>query len=362
MHIHATNINGLGASQVVTSFIDAACNLNLLEKAIVYLPEEGQLASYMPVQGKIFRYKRFLPNSISRLFESFFGNYIFPKEDFTIVLGDVPLRGIKNQIVLVHQANLLYPRINFLSGKTLNFRILRAVFRKNLKYANWIIVQTDIMKEGLLLSYPELNGKVVVIPQPIPNWFKLKDNLIENNKNNKSLVLFYPAAGYKHKNHIFLNKLNAYILDNQIKIPNIEIWLTLTEEEFIPYKGISFVKNLGRLNPEQVMDAYSKCDGLLFLSLAESYGLPLVESLSFSLPILAVDLPYSRWMCEEKAYYFNHNSFDSFLISLEKLNENLRIGIRQDYKDVLSKFPESWESVVSDFFKLNGNSTQEESR
>lgn len=337
---------------MVTSFIDAAINLKQLEKAIIYLPDEGQLCKYEPLQGKVFRYKRYLPNSISRFIETLFSNFIFPAQDFTIVLGDIPLRGIKKQIVLVHQPNLISPSVNSLSGSSLNFKILRVIFRMNLKYVHKIVVQTDIMKEGMLLSYPKLENRIIVIPQPIPNWFKMEKSSIMKKEKAEPILLFFPAAGYKHKNHKFLLKLNDYFIQNEIEIPKIEVWVTLTKEEFFPYENISFVKNLGRLDHSQVIAAYSKCDCLLFLSLAESYGLPLVESLSFSLPILTVDLPYSRWMCEESAYYFNYECMESFLCSLKKLTGDLKQGIAYDTSNAIRKFPKSWENVVLDFLQL----------
>lgn len=352
MLIHSTNITGLGASQVVTSFIDAACNLNLLDKSIVFLPNEGLLLNYSPSKGKLYRYKRFLPNSISRIIEIFFGKYLFPEQPVTIVLGDIPLRAIKNQVVLVHQPNLIYPRVNPLSGKSIKFRLLRSMFKSNLKYATRIIVQTDVMKNELLLSYPQLVGKIEVVSQPIPSWFKFINDKKPVKKINQTLRLFYPAAGYNHKNHLFLKDFNDYLIKNTIEFPNIEVWLTLTSEEFAPFEKLSFVKNLGRLNHDQVINAYKQCDSLLFLSLAESYGLPLIESLSISLPILTIDLPYARWMCEDSVYYFRPNSFNSFLEKLYELNQDLCNNVNPNYKSTLSKFPKSWEEVVKIFFEV----------
>ena len=352
MLIHSTNVTGLGACQVVTSFIDAACKLNLLDRSIVFLPDEGLLLNYLPSQGKVYRYKRFLPNGISRIIEIFFGKYLFPEQPVTIVLGDIPLRGIKNQVVLVHQPNLIYPRVNPLSGKSLKFSFLRSMFKSNLKYATRIIVQTDVMKNELLLSYPELVEKIEVVSQPIPSWFNYSNNTKQVKKPNQTLKLFYPAAGYNHKNHLFLKDFNDYLIQNRIEFPNIEVWLTLTAEEFVPFEKLSFVKNLGRLDHDQVMNAYKRCDSLLFLSLAESYGLPLIESLSISLPILTIDLPYARWMCENSVYYFRPNSFNSFLEKLDELNQDLCNSVNPNYKDALYKFPKSWEEVVKIFFEV----------
>jgi hypothetical protein len=353
MIIHATNTTGLGASHVITSFIEAASNLGILNKAKLYLPDKGPLRDFSPVYGKVIRYKRLLPNSISRLLECYFASYIFPKEEQFIVLGDIPLKGINNQIVLVHQPNLIDPKYNKLSSNSLHYKVYRTLFKMNLKYASWIVVQTDVMKSDLIKSYPALNDKIVVMPQPLPSWFSIDDRLVFKIKKNKdSISLFYPAAGYSHKNHLFLSKLNSYFIENKINNCNFKILLTLTKEEFVPYNHIPFVENLGRLNSEQIIAVYNNCDALLFLSLVESYGLPLVEALKLSLPILTVDLAYSRWMCDDEAYYFTNESIDSFLLAFNKLNSDINKGFIKDYTHVLSKFPNSWESIVTSFIKL----------
>jgi glycosyltransferase involved in cell wall biosynthesis len=350
--IHATNITGLGASHVVTSFIDAACELNLLKDSVLYLPAEGPLARYSPKQGRFNRYKRSLPNSISRLVECFFGGIIFPKEEITIVLGDIPLRGVKNQIVLVHQPNLVCPKVNSLSGKSLTFKILRFIFKMNLKYAKHIVVQTGVMKREMLESYPKLKGRISIMPQPLPNWFQKQVGSEAGKQFNEKIILLYPAAGYSHKNHEFLLDLYHYCKEYKIDMDHIEIRLTLTEDEYSTYKSIPFIKNLGRLDPKGVNSAYGECDGLLFLSKMESYGLPLVEALYLSLPIVTIDLPYSRWMCEDEAYYFNNNSCASFLKAVGSMDIDRTRGQKPNYSEVLLKFPDRWEDVVQDFLSL----------
>ena len=157
MQIHATNIKGIGASQVVISFLDSCSRLGYISNSKIYLPFEGYLSRYNPQNGHIIRYKRILPNGFSRLIECFFSRFIFPNEA-TIVLGDIPLRGIYNQIILVHQSNLVYPKVNPYSSKKLNFRLNRFMFSINNKYANKIIMMQGLFHYQLkqnLLYFPQ---------------------------------------------------------------------------------------------------------------------------------------------------------------------------------------------------------------
>ena len=354
MIIHATNSSGIGASHVITSFIKAANKMKLLKDATLYLPLYGPLKKDFVKDVKTIRYKRFLPNSLSRVIECLLAKYIFPKDEFFIVLGDIPLRGINSQVVLVHQPHLVYPSINNNSSKNLKYKLIRFLFKINLKYAKTIIVQTETISKELILSYPSIINKINVMPQPSPFDENFKLPVRKTNSRNKKPIFIYPAGGYKHKNHSFLIKLEEYFKNNNITA-NFEIWVTLTEDEFTPFNQVSFIKNLGRKSINEIYEAYQRSDALLFLSSAESYGLPLLEAMEFSLPIIVADLPYSRWMCENSAYYFKHNSITSFLETLEKLSFDINSGIVSDYSNELKKIPKSWNEVVQFFIKFESD-------
>jgi len=346
MQIHATNINGLGASQVVISFLDAFVVKKDCNQVIIHLPSNGVLANYSPEKGILKRFNRQLPNVISRLFECLFSRFYFPDLP-TIVLGDIPLRGITNQVVLVHQPNLIKPIINSFSSNSIKFKIQRFLFKINHKYAKKIIVQTGAMSKDLIASYPGIESKVVISPQPVPSWLSL-GNKVKTHKENKT-ILFYPAACYPHKKHDFLLDFSVYCENKEVDVSHFEIWLTLSDKEYKPYNDVVFIKNLGRLNSDQMNRCYEKVDSLLFLSSMESYGLPIVESLKISLPIVVVKTDYSTWLCEGSAYYFQPYEEKSLLTAINCLIKDLKKDKIFIYDSVLKKFPESWSDVVKTF-------------
>ncbi len=351
MIIHATNVTGVGASHVVKSFLDSAVKLNLLERAIIYLPATGPLKHYEPGKGKVIRYKRYFGNSISRIIECLFGKYIFKKDNHFIVLGDIPIRGIPGQIILVHQPHLISPEINPLSSRYWAYRVLRTLFRTNLRFAKKIIVQTNVMAEGIMNTYNIPYNRLIVIPQPVPSW--MSSNLIMEGRKgktpNEKMILFYPAAGYIHKNHSFLTGIYKNQKAREFFNKHCEIWLTLSAEEMEPYENIEFVKNLGHLGADRMINAYQQADALLFLSLVESYGLPLVEAISINLPIVSIDLPYSRWLCESNAYYFKQGDIQGIVDAVTELVMDMNNNIYPNYRAACEKFPSSWDVVVSAF-------------
>ena len=134
-----------------------------------------------------------------------------------------------------------------------------------------------------------------------------------------------------------------------LNVCNVEILLTLSDKEFDSFRSIKYLKNLGNLSSSEMNNYYKKVDALLFLSSIESYGLPLIEAMASNLPILTVDLSYSRWVCDEQAYFFKPYDEESFYNALSNLMREYESGKLPDYTQVLKKFPKSWADVVGAF-------------
>ena len=327
--IHATNISGLGAINVAKEIINSLTPFNNIQK-IYYSKGIKETVN----NNKYYFYKRILPNPFSRLIEILFSRLFFQNIP-TLVLGDIPLRGINNQILYVHQANLVKPSINKFSGNNLKFKLLRLLFNFNLKYVKSIIVQTDYMRENLIKSYPKLKCPIKIIPLPPIN---LKEESIENTIKD-DIKLIYPASYYKHKNHDFLHELSEVY-----KTIKFEIWVTLKKKEFKQYASLPFVKNLGILSHNEVIEKYKTSNGLVNFSNLESFCLPLVEAIYLNLPILTIKRDYSEWMCEESAYYFE--DYMSFEKSLKQLIEDIFNNRLESLENPKKKFKLSWNKVA----------------
>jgi glycosyltransferase involved in cell wall biosynthesis len=344
--IHASNVNGLGARQVVSSFIENYLSTHSSEVSKVIVPSNGYGFLKKLYPKKILFYNRFVPNSISRFMECYLSKYFFEIDKNYIVLGDIPLWGIDNQVVLVHQSNLVKPSVDPLSSTSLKFKVNRLLFNHNLKFVKNIVVQSGVMKKNLELSYPVLQDKILVNPQPVPSSIRNRMVQVANGQERAlgpCVKLFYPSAGYPHKNHRFLLNLVNIIPEFELEV---QVSLTLTDKEYEPFKQIPWIVNLGRLNSKEMITEYQKHDGLLFLSYAESFGLPLLEAMYFGLPIIAPDLPYAKWMCEDQAVYFNYDK-GSFQLALSRfINDYSHLG---NYTTAMEKFPSDWDEVTSYF-------------
>ena len=347
LFIHASNVTGLGAIQVVSAFLGAISKMGI-QSMVIACPDKLDYCHQLNVPK--VSVKRLLPNSLSRLFECLVPRFYYPEAKHLIVLGDIPLRHYTNQIVLFHQPNLISPLVNKNTGMSFKFKIARVLFRYNLKFVKKMVVQTPVMQQHLEQSYPELIDRIVVIPQPAPQSEYLSVKTVRDKTHFDSqtkLTLFYPAAGYPHKNHRIFNAMEKNP-DAKRLIKEICITLEQNEVQHFP----QWINNLGRLSLQQCGEYYQNVDALFFPSLTESYGLPLIEAMLCGLPIVCADLPYAHCVCGEQAIYFNPEDPDSALTALNLLREKLASGWRPDWSSQLSKLPESWNDVVLQFLKL----------
>jgi hypothetical protein len=352
VRLHLTNIAGLGAVQLLQSLLPNFERLPDYNLEAVYLSALGELSNYEAVcpDTQLIYYKRYLPNSMSRLLEcTLFGSQ-FDGATPLLVLGDIPLRSKAKQTVFV-QTPLLTQRSS--TGRTLGaikYWIARGLFKLNSAYVSAFIVQTEAMKAALVETYPEIKGRIHVIAQPAPRWL-LESQLKRTQRNSRAgsgLRLFYPAAVYPHKNHRLLGAIQA---DQANTWPVSELLLTIPES-LNPNPAIAWLHCVDRLAPDKVIKAYEAADALLFLSLSESFGFPLVEAMWIGLPIICPDRPYARTLCGDQAIYFDPKSITSLHEAVNDLSKRLDSGWWPQWSENLKAIPRNWEEVAAAMLSL----------
>jgi len=99
------------------------------------------------------------------------------------------------------------------------------------------------------------------------------------------------------KNHLTLLKAWEYLYEHHGLSPVLHLTLDQRYDTLIQQitslqkKGIAIV-NHGVISKDELNQLYSKCSYLVFPSLAESFGLPLIEAVQHGCGVLASDLPF----------------------------------------------------------------------
>ena len=121
-------------------------------------------------------------------------------------------------------------------------------------------------------------------------------------RHHEPVRLFYPAIATPHKNHI-----NLYRAARLLIVGGQPVHLTVTLDDahhraFLAAAGITgaqakYIHNIGEVSREQILAVLRESDALIFPSLAESFGIPLLESMHAGRPILAPERDYVRDVC-----------------------------------------------------------------
>ena len=353
LQVHATNVTGLGAVTVVQSLLQALRRCTTVGELRVHVPATGELSEIAahPPDFQVVRMRRYLPNALSRACESLRPGGALEPALPALVLGDLPLRGLARQVVFVHQLNLLDPEISMHASRAFKFRVARRIFRLNARYVQHVVVQTTAMRDGLVESVPMLRDRCVVIPNPVPTLYSQARRCTPEGGPDGRLRLFYPASPYPHKNHRVLARITH---DARLAQHVAEIRLTVAAAD-IPACRPGVVSFLGRVPAETCLREFTHCDALVFPSLAESLGLPLLEAMQLELPIIAADLPYARAVCGDGAIYFEPHSAESLMRAIQTLHARLETGWQPDWQRQLAALPDSWDDVAQSMVALFAN-------
>jgi hypothetical protein len=229
-------------------------------------------------------------------------NIFFKIKKIKIInISDFPMPVLNNQILFVNQANLISPKFYKFSINNFIFNLKRYYFKIFLKNASKIVVQTNFMRKNIAKSY-NYNLKNIVVYNNLN--FNIKKKFRNHKK--KKIKFLYPANHYPYKNHDILVKLlKKYSFDD------LNIYITATKKEFKKFKNLKNLKRISYYNHRRVFNVLTGYDALIFPSLNESLGLPLLECKALGMPIICSNLPFAKELLKKKAIYFDPLSCDS---------------------------------------------------
>ncbi len=271
--------------------------LNKTGKDIFYLFDE-RYKSKLPddVKGKYHFVNGFMQRCLF---------YSKNKNKFSKIfcLGNIPPHlKLRQTKVLMYFHSAIYITKNSevnLKTKIILF-IKKRIFYSLLSNADLWIVQTKNIR-SLFLERTNISiHNILIIP-----FFKIFDSetVISHltvQKEDRSFL--YLGTGEPHKNHkrlidafcLFYDKHKLGVLTLSVDSRYSEVYDYINEKIKYNYP----IHNLGYLDDKtKVAEEYAKAQFLIFPSLKESLGLPLIESLRFNCKILASNYSYVKEVC-----------------------------------------------------------------
>ncbi len=243
------------------------------------------------------------------------------------------------QIVYIHNSYIF-------KNKSLKFTLLRFLIRLSYSLNKKITfyVQTQTVKDNFLDTFNFTNVKLM----PFYDSEKLKKYQKMHSLERPIYDFIYIGLPSGHKNHeILLDTLKLIpkdiVFNIAMTVPEHEDKLLGEIKKHNLTSHITII-NLGLLSYDKAMESLAKSKCLIFPSLLETYGLPLIEAQIVGLDILASKLPYVNDVIEPTdtfnpldkmdikdcitRYILNKNNKKSQLKSFNKIEdiENILFG------------------------------------
>jgi glycosyltransferase involved in cell wall biosynthesis len=242
------------------------------------------------------------------------------KSDFSsiVCLANVP-PPLKTKIptsIYFHNILLINPLTYKIPFKSKIFNLLKFIYIDyyNSSNYNWI-VQTSLVNKLINKHLNVQPNKIFDLPV-----FEETRNLKSNLKKKKTFL--YISSNVYHKNHKRL--IDAFIRAAKLSTKNIILNLTISKYEsaaLITPDNLK-INFLGTLSKIEVSDLYSQSFFLIYSSLFESFGLPLIEAVQHGCKVIASDLPYVHEIIEPSL------TFDPY--SVESISTSILKAISED--------------------------------
>lgn len=223
-----------------------------------------------------------------------------------------PLSLHSNSIVYFHSSFFTNPKTFLFDKKVIMSSKLRRIFIHTIiklfhRNVDYFICQTNQIEEDLKKNFTGI--KVKKMP-----FYNDTDLIGLNHKVFSSFDydFFYPATPDVHKNYFRL--LDAVLILSKKR--KVSICVTIDPsatkyqqriDEVNNLIGYHAITNVGRVSKKTVLELYMKSKAMIFPSLEESLGLPLIEAAYISCPIVGSDLPYMYDVVENPIVF---NPFD----------------------------------------------------
>ena len=211
-----------------------------------------------------------------------------------------------------------YPQ--FFSARDLTIRDLW--YRAFCRQASAVCVQAEWTRNDLIASYAVPAQKIAVVPwgSPFEAYTAPSIEVRQATKRKFQLpqqFLIYPAVTWPHKNHAVLLRALALLKDeHQCKIPLYLTGAATAAQAELKQLTIALgiadqVHWLGFVSSDELQSLFATATALVFPSLFEGFGLPILEAFQSRLPVLSSNATVLPEIAQEGALYFDPTSEQS---------------------------------------------------
>jgi glycosyltransferase involved in cell wall biosynthesis len=207
----------------------------------------------------------------------------------------------------------IYPE--FFTKEELRYRTIG--YQYSCKASTATLTISSATEQDIITRYGIDAGKVFVTPLSIDDSFYITKNTVRGYERKVRIkfrldtdFIYYPANGWPHKNHEKLIKAL-----HLVRKRGLDIMLVLTgavsdlmkrmKGILVNYNLSSFVRHLGYVNRQEVIGLYSAAKALVFPSLFEGFGIPVLEAMAMGTPVACSNVTSLPEIGGDVPLYFN---------------------------------------------------------
>lgn len=321
LYIHAPGVHVGGGGVLLKELLNANLGMNVelqlderVSEFIAYPKNEKYYYIQSSVLGRIKAEIR-LRKKVTR-------------EDTVLCFHGMPtLFSMKGKVVVFKQNRIHLAKTQLSSfplRTRIRLRVEQLICKLFMANVDEYLVQTPTMKKDVM----EWHGSTPCVR--ILPFMPIREKV--GKKREKVYDFIYVADGEAHKNHLKLIEAWCLLADEGVypslalTLPDRNRILIEKIESFVANKNIRAI-NLGYVPHDEVFELYNCSGALIFPSLLESFGLPLVEASVQELPVVASERDYVRDVCEP-VETFDPESAESIAQAIKRFLKIEKVPLR----------------------------------
>ena len=300
--VDAIYIHSYGGASILQAFVNGLNTSNLSNKKNIYILLDDRIDLNQFTGINSFTIQKIKASHFNRK-EAY--KAIHKKIEKVICLSNIPppIRINKNVYIYFHNLLLLNRKMNFSSLFFLFTSLIKMLYIRfyNSNSYNWI-VQTIYMKKELEKKLKVKSSMVSVLP-----FYEVEDINFQNKdfKTNQ-LSFLCVTSNSKHKNVRRL--IRSFLRSNFLKKEKVTLLITIDGKNIID--GNKKIQFLGHLSRHATIKAYSQSQYLIFPSLIESFGLPIIEAIKSGSNVLISNIKSLMEICQPSILFNPYDEKD----------------------------------------------------
>lgn len=246
-------------------------------------------------------------------------------------------------------------------GSTARVASLRWLFRRSLRHADAVLVQTPFTGDCVraIRGAPQLVKSISkavespedVIRRPLSTE---QAQCLDNGLGRKAFTFLFVSTAIPHKNHRTVIEAMERLRSKGV---NARLVLTTTEKQLRPYCNRQLLDNLvesghviliGWIGKDRLAAMYEACDACVMPSVLEALSSAHLEAMLWNKVQVCADLPYARDLCGNAAVFAAPENATDWAEKMEMVvrDAELRNALITAGCERAARFPRSWQEVA----------------